>query len=493
ATRKSVRDVARQVLTPKARLILRVVPELQGTDTAALETRPATPPEAKFTPQMPQTFVLSNGIKVMHWQRSELPLVHLSMLLGGGAGLDSPDHAGCAHLAAQMLNEGAGERDALAFSDAMQMLGASFDAHVAQENTSLGLSVLKRNLKEAMGLYADAVLRPRFDAKEFERVRALHVDGLKQAEDEPAVVASRVGLRAFFGDAHAYGRPVDGTVSSVQSLALEDIRKAYARIAAPANAVFFVAGDLTAEETKSLLEEAFGQWKAPAGWAPIKLLSSPEVASQSMRVVIVDKPDSVQTVIGFYMPGPTYRTPDRMGLQMVNRILGGSFTSRLVQNLREKNGFTYGVRSRFVMGRSAGYFTAATSVQAKVTGAALKEFLAELKRIRSGDITDAEAFKTKQMQRAEVVESFQGLAGIVGTAQVLESNGLPFSTLGDDLAGIQPISTTRLNELAGAAIPLDRALLVLVGDKQVIEAQIKGLGLPTAMELTASGEAKERR
>jgi len=492
ATAEGITTWARKTLTPQARLILRVLPESEAGEDKPRETQPAVADAGAFAPQMPETFTLSNGIEVRHWRKNELPLISVSMQLLGGAGADDATKSGAALLTAQMLSEGAGERDALAFSDALDLLGANFSAAADQEYTNVNLSVLRRNLDAALGLFADAVVRPRFDAKEWDRVKSLHLEDLKQDEDEPTTVAGRVGLRAYFGDAHPYGRPVVGTIDTVGKLTLDDLKALHAARFAPANARLFVAGDLTAEEAKAALEKALGSWKTSAAFKAPAPLAAAAPAHKQPRVVIVDKPGAVQTVVRFYLPGPVFKTPDRVGLDMMNVIFGGSFTSRLNQNLREKNGYTYGARSTFVMGPTAGYFSAASNVKADVTGKALQEFISEFKNIHGGDISADEAAKAAQQQRTETIQSFQGLGGILATARLLESNGLPFSTIGEDLAAIGKVDAAKLNGLSKDYLKYDQALLVLVGDKGLILKQIADLVLPTPEELTVRGDAKPK-
>lgn len=483
-----VRDWSAKVLTPDARLIMRVVPE--SKDANPRENRPAAAAEKPFAPEMPTTFKLSNGIEVRHWRRSELPLVNVEMLLRSGASADDRGESGRAYLTTRMLREGAGGRGALEFSDALEQVGASLMAESSQESTAVSLSVLKRNFDKALDLYADAILRPRFDESEWDRVKTLHLQHLKEAEDHPESVAAHVGMRAFFGDGHPYGRPADGTVKSVDGLTLDKIKTCYKQLFQPSDAIIFVAGDLTADEANTALEKRFGSWKPAAGTHKIAMKMPPHPANQSLKVVLVDKPDAVQTVIRFYMPGPVYKNPDRVKLELLNTILGGSFTSRLNQNLREDHGYTYGARTKYEMEPSAGYFIAAADVQAEHTGEALKEFLAEFKRARKGDISKDEAAKSRETNRNESVESFQGLGGLLRTAVELEESGLPFSTVADDLKSMTSASESDLNHLASSAIPVDKALLVLVGDKKLITEQLKGLDLPAPVELTVRGDAK---
>src|SRR5262249_46628664 len=187
-----------------------------------------------------------------------------------------------------------------------EQLGASLGAGSSQEFTYVNLSVLKRNLDKALDLYADATLRPRFDQCEWDRVRTLHLEGLKRAEDRPTSVASHVGMRTFFGDDHPYGLSAEGTTKTVDGLTLDKIKDCYKQPFGPGGTVIFIAGDLTTDEAKAALEKRFGSWKNTAGANHKAAAQSPHPANHSLKVVLVDKPAAVQTVIRFYMPGPIY-------------------------------------------------------------------------------------------------------------------------------------------------------------------------------------------
>jgi predicted Zn-dependent peptidase len=202
----------------------------------------------------------------------------------------------------------------------------------------------------------------------------------------------------------------------------------------------------------------------------------------------VDRPDAVQTVVQFIMPSQTYTYPKRPQFDLLNTILGGSFTSRLNQNLREEHGYTYGARSRFRMNPSAGFFTAYSSVRTDVTGESIKEFLKEFAEIRFRGVTPDEVEKSRATRRMQVVQSFQGLGGILGTAATLVRNHRPFSAIGDELNDITRVTAGDLKGLALSAIPLERSLLVLVGDRDEIMKQLEGIDLPAPIELTAAGD-----
>ena len=488
ASALDVQRWASRVLTPGARLILRVIPELKTPDVSPRDEQPGIAEAAPFSPLTPDTFQLSNGITVHHWQRSELPLIEVSLLLPQGTTSDTAAKAGLARLTADMLDEGAGDLGALEFSDALDLLGARFNARSNQESTVVNLSVLARNLKPAMKLYADALVRPRFDEKEWQRVQKLHVQRLVQLLDRPTYVAQTVAMKAFFGPAHPYGRPGGGTVETAGSVTLDDVKQLHARQYRPSNTVILVAGDGTTEQIKGILEASFGSWRDASGAAPLPTPEYPAPKNDTLRVVVVDRPDAVQTVVQFVMPGPVYADPNRPKLQLLNTILGGSFTSRLNQNLREQHGYTYGARCRYTMNPSVGYFSASSSVRADATGASVGEFLKEFSAIRGGDISGEEAGKARAAGRMDMIQSFAGLRGILRAATTLVRNNRPFSDLGEELKAIAAVRKSDLNRLTYGAVPLEKGLLVLVGDKKLVLEQLKGLELPTPVELTVNAD-----
>ncbi|MEX2220051.1 MAG: pitrilysin family protein [Phycisphaerales bacterium] len=491
ATPGSVRGWAQRVINPAERLVMRVLPEEPERTQTARDARPVDLARATFSPPPPEEFALGNGMKVMLWPKPELPLVAAAVVFAPGGALYTPERAGLPALAAKMLDEGAGDLDALAFSAAMQSLGAQMSATTSQEAAGVSLIVLKRHFGRAAALMADAVRRPRMGAADWERVKGLHLEELKQQDDEPTIVAARVGLRALYGAEHPYGWPADGTPERVSGYTLEDVKREHARVFRPDAATILVAGAVTASEARAALERAFGDWSAPrggaAGDAPVPPGTERATEHVVGRVVLVDRPRAVQTVIRFMTPGPVFRTEHRAPLRLLNTLLGGGFTSRLNQNLREDKGYTYGAGSRFVMAPSTGYFVASSSVKSEVTGEALEEFLKEFGRLRAGDVSAEEAGKARESLRTDTIQSFEGLQGLLGAAQELVLNGLPITTIGEDMAKMERVEAPALNTLARSAIPLGSGVLVLVGDRAAILAQIKDMGLPAPVEVDLRG------
>lgn len=487
ATPGDVRSWASKVITKDARVIIHVLPEQPERAPSARDERPQAASAAEFALPKADTFTLSNGLKVYLWRKADLPLVALQLIVRSGGYLDQADTQGLASLTAEMMGEGAGDLSALAFEDQIQSLGGSFSSHANRETLDVSMTILKRNVNKGASLFADAILRPRFEQSDWERVQRLRIDEIKQTLEAPAGIAAVVGDRLFFGDANPAGWSPDGAVKSVTALTLDAVKNAHKQLVTPGRSALFIAGDVTADEARALAESAFGRWTGAGETVPAK--AAPSTSSRdALQVVVIDRPGATQTMIRFVGAGVPYRDDSRVKRKLLNTILGGSFTSRLNQNLREDKGYTYGARSRQAMDVLTGSVNAAASVQAAKTGDSLREFLKEFQRLQTGDITDAEVAKARETVRNETVRGFAGLSGMLGAASQQFVNGLPFDTVTADLAAMNSVTAADLNALAKDALPFGKGLLLLVGDKGVILEQIKDLGLPAPAEHTPEGD-----
>ena len=488
ATPQTIAAWANKVITPSARLVQIVLPESGERADSARDTRPSDFKPAGFTPPAPTRFTLSNGLKVELWQRSDLPLVSAEMVFHDGKLLDPAYRPGRASIVAEMLGEGTTTEatgDGPKFAAAMQKLGASFNANVSKQSLTVGVSGLTSTFEESSKLWADAIMHPKFAATDFDRVTKLRIEDIKQADEEPAQVAGKVGQKLLFGDLAAMGTPADGTVASIGALKHADLASVHGSVVRPDNATLFIAGDLSPDKARTLLEKHFGTWKAGSIGGGFTVIDLPK--DQPMRVVVVDRPGAPQTIVRFLAPSVAASDPSRVGLRLMSTILGGSFTSRLNQNLRERNGYTYGARCSFTHTANTGWFGAGAAVQSEVTGKALKEFLNEFNAIRSNTITAAELTKARETLRTEAARQFSTLGGFVSTAESLLEDGLGWDSIAHDMDAMEKVSLEELNELARKAIRLDKGVLVLVGDKKLIEEQIKDLGLPAPTEVDVEG------
>lgn len=490
ATPAAVLADARQVITQNARVIYRVLPEQRTRTAGPRDTRPTDGTPALFVPPTPQRFTLSNGIPVQLWQSSALPLSTISVVFRpGGPLVTDASQAGIASLTAEMLDEGSGQLDTLQFSAAIATLGGEFEATAGTESVQADLTVLSRNFGSGVDLLADAVRAPRMQAADFERVKRLTLDDIAQSSEEPGAVASRVLARSLFGAKHPYAWTNYGTPETVAAVTLDAVKATQAQLLRPDLATILVVGNLGAAKVQAALEKSFGGWN-PGGAkttrppAPTSYATS---AQKGLRVLLVDRPDAAQTAVRFAAPAPRFDDPSRVKLQLLSTILGGSFTSRLNQNLRERHGYTYGAGAGFSLGEVLGRFVAQANVTAGVTGASIKEFLAEFARFANGDVTDAEVGKARESAKNDTVSDFASNDGIIATASQLLSVGAPFETISKDEASMALENGSSLNVTAKTAIDLDHAVLVLVGDKKTILPQLKEIGLPAPVEVDTWG------
>ncbi|RYG70395.1 insulinase family protein, partial [bacterium] len=380
-----------------------------------------------------------------------------------GANTDPAGQEGRASLVTDMLEQGAGDLSATEYKRQLDLIGASLGAGAGALTTSAQLNVPSRGFDRAVALFGLALKSPRYDAAEFERVKRLALANIDRRSDSPNTIARLVANRELFGANSVYGRPIDGDRTTVEGLDLAEVQAGHAVLFNPTSARIFVAGSLSEAEVKAALERELGSLRGRsdgAGTLPTPVAPTP----QGQRVVIVDRPGAVQTVVNVIAPGVAYGDPNRTGLTAVSTILGGSFTSRLNQNLRERNGYTYGAGSRFGFQPNLGTFGVSTQVRSDVTGASLREILKEIAAIQTGDITSDETTKAATTLRQNEIESLGTLQGLVGSAADLATYGVDFPAgLTSDLSAFGTLNAAGLNSLAKSGIDFSHAVIVLVG------------------------------
>ena len=487
ATPDSVKQWSAKVFDLNSRVITRVLPEEPERSESKRDVAPNAAAATPFSPPTPTEFSLSSGMKVMLWTKKDIPLVSLRLHVGSKGSLDPVGKEGVSELAAQLLSEGAGSRDALQFANAIQDLGGHFSAGADEESVTAAFTILKRNLEQGISLFSDAIVRPQMNSSDFDRIKGLHLDDLRQADDNAPAIAAKVANIVLYGNGNPYSTSASGNIASVSDVTLDDVKSATKQAIQPGNSTLLVAGDVSESELRQMLETSLKGWSnSNSPMRPMDNVTIP--SSNQLRVVVVDRPGATQTVVRFQSPGPKFDSPDRVKLELLNTILGGSFTSRLNQNLREDHGYTYGARSSFNQHRTTGDFTAGARVQAEVTGPALKEFANEFARFRAGDITEAEVAKARETYKNETVESFSALDSILSAAEVRLENDVAFASISKDISESATVTAADLNAAARKVMEsLDHGVLVLVGDKTLILDQIKDLGLaePVVLDVNA--------
>jgi zinc protease len=425
---------------------------------------------------------LSNGLGVWIVEHHEVPLAQINVIVRSGSAADPIGKYGVGSLAAAMLDEGAGTRSSLQLADALEFLGANLSTTSSYDYSAIRSSVPVSKLADALPLVADVALRPTFPASELDRLRQERLTGLLQARDNPAQLIQLAFPRVLFGPTHRYGTSANGLPPAIEAFTVADLQAFYRAHYRPDNATLLVVGDVMPAAILAMLEQHFGAWKSE-GMASLvaEVPTAPQLKSRA--VYIVDKPDAPQSQIRIGWVGVPRSTPDYAALEVLNTILGGSFTSRLNQNLREKNGYSYGASSAFDMRLSAGPFLATAGVQTDKTGPAIGEFFNELNAIVK-PIPDNELAKAKNYVALSFPGEFETTGDLARKLEELVVYKLPDDTYSNFVASVNKVTAADLQRLAARYVQPDKMAVVVVGDRKAIEGPIRQLNLGPITFLT---------
>jgi zinc protease len=436
--------------------------------TASAAVRPPA-----FQAPVPESFRLANGLTVWKLPSARVPLSTLTLLVRAGSAFDPAGKEGLAALTATMLDEGAGALAAIALAEEIDHLGAQLAIETEKEYTQLSLEVLQSNLDRALDLLADIVVRPAFAAEEWERVKTLWLNDLAQRREEPREVARVAGERVFYGEGHPFAHPAEGYEASAKAVELEEVKAFYRERYRPGNAILLFAGGLPAADLAARLERRFGSWEAGA----VREASPrPAPAAPPGKLIIIDKPQAPQTEIRILVPAPAFADPATAPVLLANMAFGGTFTSRLMSNLRERQKFTYGASSGFAPRAASGHLVAASAVHAQKTGAALVEFCREYRRLEAGDLSAGELGKAHALYRSRVLEALESQASSLELYVVSAALGSPPEERREFYRRLQGLELEEVARAARGIFLWDRATVVLVGDRRSIENQLNGPG-----------------
>jgi zinc protease len=430
-----------------------------------------------------QRRTLPNGLRILAAENHNAPLISLRALVRSGADHDTAEVAGLASLTADMLDEGAGSRDAIRLAEDLGLLGASLGTGADWDASYISADVLSRNVTAAVDIFADVTLRPTMPADELERVRNERLTEIMQQKDEAGAIAGKRFANLLYGTG-AYGNTVIGTAESVSRIDLENAKAFYAKHYIPNNTSIVVAGDLTPADL-DVIERAFRDWKKAPD--PPRPKISPRSLDAS-RIYIVDRPQAVQSEIRIGHIGVARSTADYFSISVMNAILGGVFNSRINLNLRERHGYTYGARSTFAFRRDAGPFVISAPVRNEVTRESVYEVIEELKRIRSGDVEDLELDDVKNYLIGVFPATVQTASDIASRLSDMELYDLPQDYFDRYRENIAAIGKDDIVRVAKKYIDPDRALIVIVGNAAQIREPLGTLGYPI-QELDIEGQA----
>ncbi|MCE9593154.1 MAG: insulinase family protein [Planctomycetes bacterium] len=487
-----VRAVLARHLALRPAVVLATVPEgrrelasnARATVRAAsTKARPRVAPEPGPRPtlRLPQLWMRENaGLALVGTRYDELPVSAFHLALAGGRLHESRTELGLAALTASLLAEGTRTLSTTDFTDRLDFLGANFRTFATHDELIVSFSVLDEHRDAGIALLAEALFEPRFAAADFERQKTQHLIAIDTRGDQIRTIAHNAWARLLYGEGNALGFPSLGTRASVEPMTLDDVRGFHARaLARPARVVVAArdeGGDV--EAVLAPISRGLGERRARAND-----LVEPVFPRRERRAFfLIDKPGAAQSELRLGHLAVAANDPDFYPLQVLNYVLGGAFTSRLNQNLREHKGFTYGVQSAFEGDRRPGAFTIATAVHTEVTAPALVECLREIDAIREG-VRDDELALAKQAHSQSLLRQFESLAARVGLGDNVSRYGWAPDYPLARLAWLDRATTAELGELARRRIDPDRLAVLVVGDATRIADGLAPLGDFTRLDV----------
>ncbi len=447
------------------------------TLTAQAPVDRSKPPELGPPPALhiPPVVVreLANGLKLMVVERHNLPVADFVLVIPSGATANPADRAGAADLVANMLTEGTTSRSALQIADQTAYLGISLFSSSGWDATTVRLSTPTAQLDSALALFADVVLRPSFPPTEFARVKQERLTALLQVKDRGPAIASLVYPTLLYGKDNPYGRSAVGTDASVGAMTATDLSTFYHRHFAPNGATLVAVGDVTPAEVERKVSALF------SGWARETVPTTDVGAglpAPATTIYLIDKPGAAQSSFRIGSLGVARSTADYFPIEVMNTALGGSFTSRLNQVLREDKGYTYGASSRFDMRKYGGLFVASAEIVSAKSDSALVDFMKQLKGIRD-TIPATELSKTKRYLQLELPSAFETTGEIAMRLGDVALYGLPLDYYNHVVDQIGAVTQDEVQQVAEKYIDPSHLTVLIVGDRKTIEGPIKALNI----------------
>jgi predicted Zn-dependent peptidase len=462
-------------------------------NTAPKREFPPVAPVGDLTFPTTERFTLSNGIPVLLARRTNAPTVLVSVEFDAGFAADAQDGPGTQALLMGMLDEGTTSRNATQIAEEQERLGARIGTGSALDHNAVTMGALSANLAPSLALMADVVRNPAFAPSEVARVRDQQLAQIAQAIASPQALATRSLGPVLFGSAHPYGQPGDGlgTSASVAAMTPESLRKAQTRWLRPDLARITVVGDVGAEELRALLEASFGSWQAPATPRPDKALNA-AIPKPNPRIVLIDRPNSPQSVIvAGRVLQLTGRDQGKEALDLANEVLGNGFLSRLNMDLREEKSWSYGVVS--IVSSTVGPRTLSlvAPVQADRTGDSIKVLIDQMRALPGKrPVEDVEFNRVTDGNVRGLPNRFETNAQVLRALVANQRLGRPDDYQASLPSRYRAIGKDQLDQAARQWLQPDGLTFVVVGDRKLVEPQLKGLGLPIEIAPPVDSGAK---
>ena len=416
-----------------------------------------------------EKFVMKNGLTVLLLEKHGVPIVSFDALMKTGAAADPQGQEGLAAITAKLLRKGTKARSAQQFAADLDFIGGSFESDAEADFTSVSAEFLTKDLGRGLDLYADALLNPAFVEAEVDKILAQSIDGVRSSKDNPPQVLGEYYKGYLFG-ASSYGRPENGDELSLKRIDRAAIARFYDVHYAPGSTVLAVAGEFNAAEMRKKLEEELGAWEAKT--TPSAAISAAAPVN-GKRLLLVDKPDATQTYFAIGNVGTTVNDPDRVGIEVVNTVFGGRFTSLLNEALRVESGLSYGANSQFDSQKEPGTFGMYSFTKNETTAQAIDLSLQVLQKLHKDGITQDQLTSAKSYIKGQYPPSIETSSQLARLIARNEFYGLDDSEVNELEARIDAVTPEIARQIIQKHFPEENLVFVLIGKASAIGPVVK--------------------
>lgn len=430
---------------------------------------------------------LANGLELRAVRHSAVPVISIVLLVPGGSSADPADRHGLVSMTAGLLDEGSKGQTALDIADRIARIGGEVDIEAGMDAVVLTLTTLDRFFDAGLSLVHEMVTEPNLANDDFNRIRNLRLERLKQMKDHASAVAERTFARVVYG-AHAYGHLSPGSEASLTGMTIDHTRAMHGAVFVPSESTLVIAGDRPEEELLDTAAKLFDSWKPAASTMIVDRAAAlaPPPSQPETMLGVVHRPGAAQSELRIGHACARRSTPDYHTLLILNTILGGDFVSRLNSNLREEKGYTYGVRTAFNLRRGIGPFVMTTSVGTDVTTASVREALQEIHAI-----ADAKPVTTEEVSIAFASLSkgyprgFETAGQVARAVAQLALHKLPDTYFGEFVPRLAQVTATDVTQAARQYLSASKMTTLIVGDLDKIHVSLPELALGQYQTLTA--------
>jgi zinc protease len=427
-----------------------------------------------------EKFKLKNGLTVYLMEQKEVPVISVSVILPAGAIYDG-EKAGLASLTATALKHGTKSYPKIKLDEELDFAGAFISTSASKESAGLSAKFAAKDKDKILGLIKEVLLDPVFDAEEFEKEKKRLLVSLEQQKESPRSVIGSFFDKFLYGD-HVYGNVIQGKISTVTPLTVDDLKKFYQENYLPEGSAISVAGDFNTAEMKAKITSLFAGWKK--GTKPqVNLASKTVTIPSGNRVLLINKDDARETTFYIGSPGIARNNPDFVSVEVVNTLFGGRFTSMLNDELRVNTGLTYGANSRFAALKTAGTFIISTFTENKTTEPTVDKALEVLNKLHSNGIDETSLTSAKNYVKGQFPPRYETAGQLAGLMTQMFWYNFDESFINNFEKNVDGLTVVKAKEIIGKYFPKDKLQFVLVGKSAEIKKIAEKYGPVTEVQI----------